>query len=197
MLGNRKTYGARQLIALTLDERLESLMDIQLGIQLLRNSGIEHIKRPGQHVERCRCCFLDRPFAERQQDIDPQPLQPRADVLGNGFECLDEPVKTIQQRLPVQLRRPLCCGVDHVPDVVADVVKIITALVEAYPVIQEEVLKCWNKEVALFSTMRDLAVEKKKPTECEAKCWGSCMHIKKHFEYVVCAEDCIKKNCKK
>ncbi len=43
-----------------------------------------------------------------------------------------------------------------------DVVKIITALVEAYPVIQEEVLKCWNKEVALFSTMRDLAVEKKK-----------------------------------
>jgi DNA polymerase II small subunit/DNA polymerase delta subunit B len=77
-----------------------------------------------------------------------------------------------------------------------DVVKIITALVEAYPVIQEEVLKCWNKEVALFSTMRDLAVEKKKPTECESKCWGSCMHIKNHFKYVVCAEDCIKKNCK-
>ena len=68
---------------------------------------------------------------------------------------------------------------------------------EAYPIVKEEVLKCWNKEVALFSTMRDLAVEKKKPTECEAKCWGSCMHIKKHFEYVVCAEDCIKKNCKK
>ena len=77
-----------------------------------------------------------------------------------------------------------------------DVVKIITAIVEAYPIVKEEVLKCWNKEVALFSTMRDLAVEKKKPTECESKCWGSCMHIKNHFKYVVCAEDCIKKNCK-
>ena len=78
-----------------------------------------------------------------------------------------------------------------------DVVKIITALVEAYPVIKEEVLKCWNKEFVLLSRMRDLAVEKRKPTECESKCWGSCMHIKNHFKYVVCAEDCIKKNCQK
>ena len=89
-----------------------------------------------------------------------------------------------------------------------DVPKIIEALLEAYPVIEEEVLKCWNKELLLLSPMRDLAAkgekpakkkfvpEKRKPTECESNCYGSCMHIKKHFEYAKCADDCIKEKCK-
>ena len=81
-----------------------------------------------------------------------------------------------------------------------DVTKIIKALFEDYPVIEKEVLKCWNNEPLLLSpkptkTKKPLP-EKRKPTECESKCYGDCMHIKKHIEYALCAEDCIKKNCK-
>ena len=53
MLGNRKAYRSRQLIGVTLDERLESLMGIQLRIQFLGNGGIEHIWRlvaTGRHL---------------------------------------------------------------------------------------------------------------------------------------------------
>ena len=79
-----------------------------------------------------------------------------------------------------------------------DVIKIIEALIEAYPIIKEEVLKCLNNE--LFSNMRNLKEEKRYiPSECESKCYcyGSCSHIKKYFEYYKCAKACIDKNCKK
>ena len=81
-----------------------------------------------------------------------------------------------------------------------DVHNIIKALFEGYSVIEKEVLKCWNDEPLLLSpkpakTKKPLP-EKRKPTECESKCYGGCMHIKKHIEYALCAEDCIKKNCK-
>ena len=33
--------------------------------------------------------------------------------------------------------------------------------------------------------------------KCIGDCYRECAHIKKHFEYVICADDCIKKNCKK
>ena len=81
-----------------------------------------------------------------------------------------------------------------------DVPKIIKALFEGYSVIEKEVLKCWNNEPLLLSpkqtkTKKPLP-EKKKRTECEKKCYGDCIHIKKYMEYVLCAEDCIKKKCK-
>ena len=77
-----------------------------------------------------------------------------------------------------------------------DVIKIIEALIEAYPISKEEVLKCLNNE--LFSNMRNLKEEKRYiPSECESKCYGNCIHIKKYFEYYKCAKACIDKNCKK
>ena len=79
-----------------------------------------------------------------------------------------------------------------------DASKIISALIEAFPILKEEVLKCWNKEILLFSEMRQLYLqENKKPSPCESKCWGSCNHIFKYFEYYKCAIECIEKNCKK
>ena len=79
-----------------------------------------------------------------------------------------------------------------------DVVKIIEALIEAYPVIEEEVLKCWNKDFDLFFHMRTLEEQKRYiPSKCESDCYGSCSHIKKYFEYYKCAKTCIEKNCKK
>ena len=79
-----------------------------------------------------------------------------------------------------------------------DVVKIIEALVEAYPIIKEEVLKCWNKDVELFSNMRFLEEQKRYiPSKCESDCYGSCSHIFKYFEYYKCSMACIEKNCKK
>ena len=79
-----------------------------------------------------------------------------------------------------------------------DVPKIIKALLEDYTVIEKEVLKCWNKEPLLLSpkkTKKPLP-EKKKPSECVSKCYRGCAHIKKYFEYAICADECIKKNCK-
>ena len=79
-----------------------------------------------------------------------------------------------------------------------DVVKIIEALVEAYPIIKEEVLKCWNQDFELFFNMRTLDENKRyKPSKCEADCYGSCSHIFKYFEYYKCSMACIEKNCKK
>ena len=78
-----------------------------------------------------------------------------------------------------------------------DVVKIIEALVEAYPIIKEEVLKCWNQDFELFLNMRALDEKKRyKPSKCESDCYGSCSHIFKYFEYYKCAMACIEKNCK-
>ena len=79
-----------------------------------------------------------------------------------------------------------------------DVIKIIEALVEAYPVVEEEVLKCWNKDVELFSNMRFLEEQKRYiPSKCESDCYHSCVDIFKYFEYYKCAMACIEKNCKK
>ena len=79
-----------------------------------------------------------------------------------------------------------------------DVVKIIEALVEAYPIIKEEVLKCWNQDFELFLNMRSLDEKKRyKPSKCESDCYGSCSHIFKYFEYYKCSMACIEKNCKK
>ena len=78
-----------------------------------------------------------------------------------------------------------------------DVVKIIEALVEAYPIIKEEVLKCWNQDFELFLNMRALDEKKRyKPSKCESDCYGSCSHIFKYFEYYKCSMACIEKNCK-
>ena len=78
-----------------------------------------------------------------------------------------------------------------------DVVKIIEALVEAYPIIKEEVLKCWNQDFELFLNMRSLDEKKRyKPSKCESDCYGSCSHIFKYFEYYKCSMACIEKNCK-
>ena len=81
---------------------------------------------------------------------------------------------------------------------------IIEALKEAYPIVKEEILKCLKKEIELFSAKKK--DPKKKPLtptqtpeekKCIGDCYRGCAHIKKHFEYVMCADDCIKKNCKK
>ena len=81
-----------------------------------------------------------------------------------------------------------------------DVPKILNALLEGYNVLKNEIEKCWNNEPLLLSPAKKKKTptlpEKRKPTECESKCYGDCMHIKKHIEYALCAEDCIKKNCK-
>jgi len=79
-----------------------------------------------------------------------------------------------------------------------DVPEIIKALMEGIPVIQKEVLNCWSDEPLLLAPPKNKKKplpEKRKPTECESKCYGSCMHIKKHIEYALCADECIKKNC--
>ena len=79
-----------------------------------------------------------------------------------------------------------------------DVPKIIKALMEGYNILKNEKKKCWNNEPLLLSPAKKKTPlpEKKKRTECEKKCYRDCIHIKKYMEYVLCAEDCIKKNCK-
>jgi hypothetical protein len=81
-----------------------------------------------------------------------------------------------------------------------DVPKILNALLEGYNVLKNEIEKCWNNEPLLLSPAKKKKTptlpEKRKPTECESNCYGSCMHIKKHFEYAKCADDCIKEKCK-
>ena len=70
---------------------------------------------------------------------------------------------------------------------------------EAYPIVKEEILKCLKKEIELFSPKKKTLTPTQTPEE--KKCIGDCYiefaPIKKHFEYVICADDCIKKNCKK
>ena len=75
-----------------------------------------------------------------------------------------------------------------------DYIKILQAVIEVFPTVYSEVTKCLNQEFQLFSTMRNL--ENKKPSECVSKCFRGCQHLKKYFEYRVCADDCIEKNCK-
>ena len=74
-----------------------------------------------------------------------------------------------------------------------DFVQILSVVIEVYPTIYSEVSKCLNQEIQLFSNMRVL--ENKKPSECVSNCFKSCHHLKKYFEYRICADDCIQKNC--
>ena len=80
-----------------------------------------------------------------------------------------------------------------------DVPKILNALLEGYHLLKNEIEKCWNNEPLLLSPAKKKKTptlpEKRKPTECESKCYGGCMHIKKHIDYALCAEKCIKENC--
>ncbi len=76
-----------------------------------------------------------------------------------------------------------------------DFVQILSVVIEVYPTIYSEVSKCLNQEIQLFSPMRNL--ENKKPSECVAKCYQSCHHLKKYFDYAICADKCIRKNCRK
>ena len=75
-----------------------------------------------------------------------------------------------------------------------DYMKILQTVIEVFPTVYSEVTKCLNQEIQLFSTMRTL--ENKKPSECVSKCFRGCQHLKKYFEYRVCADDCIEKTCK-
>ncbi len=75
-----------------------------------------------------------------------------------------------------------------------DYMKILQTVIEVFPTVYSEVTKCLNQEIQLFSTMRTL--ENKKPSECVSNCFKGCHHLKKYFEYRICADDCIEKNCK-
>ena len=75
-----------------------------------------------------------------------------------------------------------------------DYMKILQTVIEVFPTVYSEVTKCLNQEIQLFSTMRTL--ENKKPSECVSNCFKGCHHLKKYFEYRICAGDCIEKNCK-
>ena len=71
---------------------------------------------------------------------------------------------------------------------------IIHIIIKEYPILKNEFDKCWNeKNVVLLFPMKFLKQTLK--LKCIGKCYGECSHIKKHFEYVMCAEECIKKNC--
>lgn len=59
VLRDRETYRARQLIAVTLDKGLESLMDIQLGIQVLWDGGIQRGRRLVGSCGRLRTLDID------------------------------------------------------------------------------------------------------------------------------------------
>ena len=58
MLGNGETHGARQLIGIALDEVLEGLLQVELRIQALRHSGIQHVRRLIAAGGGCRCLNL-------------------------------------------------------------------------------------------------------------------------------------------
>lgn len=77
--------------------------------------------------------------------------------------------------------------------------KIIEIILEAYPIIKEEVSKCLKKELKFLSSLRSLEETKERyiPSKCEQKCFGSCSHIFKYFEYYKCAKACIEEKCKK
>ena len=74
-----------------------------------------------------------------------------------------------------------------------DYLKVLRTVIEVFPTVYSEVNKCLNQEIQLFSNMR--VFENKKPSECVSNCFKSCHHLKKYFEYRICADDCIQKNC--
>ena len=75
-----------------------------------------------------------------------------------------------------------------------DISKIIYIIITEYPILKSEFDKCWNeKKVELLFPMKLL--KKTQKTKCIRKCYRGCSHIKNHFKYVMCADDCIEKNC--
>jgi len=77
-----------------------------------------------------------------------------------------------------------------------NVSKIISSLIKEYPNLEKEIFKCWNDiDIKLLFPMKIL---KKKPFyKCVGNCYSRCSKIKKYFEYVICADECIEKNCNK
>ena len=75
-----------------------------------------------------------------------------------------------------------------------DILNIIYIIIKEFPILKNEFYKCWNeKKIELLFPMKLL--KKTLKSKCIGKCYGECSHIKKYFEYVMCADDCIKKNC--
>ena len=75
-----------------------------------------------------------------------------------------------------------------------DILNIIYIIIKEFPILKNEFYKCWNeKKVELLFPMKLL--KKTQKTKCIRKCYRGCSHIKNHFKYVMCADDCIEKNC--